>query len=41
MGAAAGGTVPLSSIAERDGATRGREEKCLMDETEGENGGKN
>lgn len=36
MGAAAGGTVPLPSIAEREGETRGREEKCLMDETEGE-----
>ncbi|KAE8538174.1 hypothetical protein D1P53_005512 [Cryptococcus gattii VGV] len=41
VGAAAGGTVPLSSIAEREGETRGREEKCLMDETEGEDGGKN
>ncbi|ADV24540.1 Hypothetical Protein CGB_J0040W [Cryptococcus gattii WM276] len=41
VGAAAGGTVPLSSIAEREGETRGREENCLMDETEGEDGAKN
>ncbi|AAW45901.1 hypothetical protein CNBJ0050 [Cryptococcus deneoformans B-3501A] len=34
VGAAAGGTVPVPPIAEGEGDTRGREEKCLMNEAE-------
>lgn len=34
VGAAAGGTIPVPPIAEGEGDTRGREEKCLMNEAE-------
>lgn len=41
MGAAAGGNVPVSSFTEREGDTRGREERCLMNEAEGQDETKN
>ncbi|OXG46794.1 hypothetical protein J010_05254 [Cryptococcus neoformans] len=41
VGAAAGGNVPVSSFTEREGDTRGREERCLMNEAEGQDETKN